>query len=183
MMQRFYNYDDYWNLFHKVTFDPIKKLVYINPGETDIYMGRDVYSSFKEWFQINENSQYPPIMRTIGGDPTVGGNFAGTIYFFINGWRLYLDKTVNIYGSVFSDDYESPYVTDSHAHLAFSQVSNLVDRVDSGSGGSVSVQQIATAVWHEPSFNKKINGTMGRLVHDIDQKVDDTQAIVIATSK
>lgn len=129
MMNRFYNYYDYWELRHKVTFDPIKKLVFINPGETEIYMGRDVYSSFKEWFQIYENSQYHPVMRTIGGDPTTGGNRAGTIYFFINGWRIYLESAVNIFGSVFSDDFDSPYITAPTARLAFSQVSNLVDRV------------------------------------------------------
>lgn len=182
MMNRFYNFGDYWNLYHKVTFDPVSRLVIVNKGETNISMGRDVYSAFKEWFSINENSQYLPTIRTIGGDPTVSGNFAGTIYFFINGWRMFLDKTVNISGSVFSDDFPSPYISSPTAHLAFSQVANLVDRVETNSSGGseFTPAEIAAAVWKEPSENKA-PGTMGKLVRDVDQKTDDTQAIVIAT--
>ena len=45
---------DYWELYHKVTFDGENKLIIINPGETDINVKRDIYSSWKEWILLRD---------------------------------------------------------------------------------------------------------------------------------
>ena len=43
MISSYYGFWDYWNLYHKVTFDGINKLILINDGETELDFQIDVY--------------------------------------------------------------------------------------------------------------------------------------------
>lgn len=122
-------YWDYWELNHKVTFDGENSIIYINSDASDINVARDLYSASKEWLSTYDYAKYLPPLRSIGGDPTVGGDFAGAIFFLTNGWKVILTHTVSFFGSIFSDDYDSPFETSENIYLAFSQVANLVDKV------------------------------------------------------
>jgi hypothetical protein len=120
---------DYWELYHKVTFDGENKLIIINPGETDINVKRDIYSSWKEWIQLRDYLKWIAACRTVGGDPTTAGQFLGATFFTINGWRIQLSEGTIIDGNLFSDDFDTPYITLPGVVIAFSKVSNLIDQI------------------------------------------------------
>jgi len=103
---------DLWELNHKITVDPINKLFIIADNVTDFSIKVDLYSDYKEWFKLRTFSGQGSIaIRTIGGDPTIEGEFAGDIYFMINGWRVVTNpKKVNVTGVLFSDDYDTPWL-------------------------------------------------------------------------
>jgi len=108
-----FNNWDLWQNYHKVTFDGENKIITVNAGVTGLDIKKDIYSSWKEWTNsYKDNGKWFPAVRTVGGDPTISGEFAGDIYFLINGWKLYIDiTTVRVTGALFSDDFESAYFT------------------------------------------------------------------------
>ena len=112
-MQPIFNYNNWklWTLYHKVTFDGANRIIYVNPDVTELDIKIDIYSDWKEWVSASsDNAVWAPAIRTIGGDPTVAGQYAGDIYFLINNWKLYVDVTkVKITGALFSDNYLSAY--------------------------------------------------------------------------
>lgn len=128
MLTTLYSSWDLWQLYHNVTFDGYNKIIFVNPGVTELDIQKDVYSSWKEWVSvIQENGRWLPGVRTVGGDPTVAGEFAGDIYFLINGWKLYLDITkVKITGVLFSDDFDTAYYNLDGAPQFPAKVSSVV---------------------------------------------------------
>lgn len=123
------NYWEDWELQHKVIFDGVNKLIYIAPSATEIDIEADLYSSWKEWVLVRENSQYEAAMRTVGGDPTSGGNFLGGTFFLINGWQIFLDHGVDFTGNLFSDDFDKPATVGQNQQLSSFTVSNLIDKI------------------------------------------------------
>ena len=103
---------DYWELGHNVTFDPVRKFAIINPSATEFNIKEELYSAYKQWFKLRANSgRGDEAIRTIGGDPTVGSEFAGDIYFMQNGWRIVMDpRSTAVTGAIFSDDFDSAWV-------------------------------------------------------------------------
>lgn len=84
----YYGFWDYWNLYNKVTFDGVNRLILINEGETTIDMQIDVYSAWKEWALLEQNLKFLPPFSIVGGEPTVGDERLDVTYFLINGWRF-----------------------------------------------------------------------------------------------
>jgi len=125
MLFAYYGYWDYWQLYHKVTFDGINKLISINSGEALIDVKIDVYSDWKEWVQLGENAKYLPAIRSIGGDPTKLGQKTGDIYFLMNGWRIIIPHGISFSGVLYSDDGLSPFTIHAGGGVEAS-VSNLV---------------------------------------------------------
>jgi hypothetical protein len=129
MLPTYYGSWDYWELYHKVTFDGPNKLIYINEGETEIDVEIELYSDWKEWSLVRDNLKYEAAMRVVGGDPTPTG-FLGATFFLINGWRILLDnQSVNFTGNLYSDDYDSPYTVAQGTSLSTNTVSNLIDKI------------------------------------------------------
>ena len=120
---------DLWNLYHKVTFDGINKYIIINDGELDIDVQIDLYSDWKEWALQRDHLKFEPAMRSVGGDPTVAGAFLGATFFTINNWRIVISDSTVFDGNLFSDNFDSPFITTEGAKVARSQFSNLVDSV------------------------------------------------------
>lgn len=87
-MASYYGFWNYWNLYHKVTFDGVNRLILINEGETDIDVQIDIYSAWKQWSLEEQNTKYLKALNVIGGEPTVGAEQLDATYFLINGWRL-----------------------------------------------------------------------------------------------
>lgn len=96
----------------KVTFDGSAKTITVNQGETEIDVGVDVYSKWKEWMLVSDNMKYPPAMRTFGGDSTITGQYAPSYYFLTNGWRVIVDNQEVVFGTnMYTDEGESPIIT------------------------------------------------------------------------
>ena len=79
----------------------------------EISVEADLYSQWKEWMLYGDNSKYPPLFRTVGGDPLTPGIDAGAYFFWQNqyGWRLRPaeeDATVLISGNLAPEDSTLP---------------------------------------------------------------------------
>ena len=120
---------EYWDLRHKVTFDPFLSLIIVNEGVTELDIKLDVYSDSKEWLRAGNNSAYLPPSRATGSDPIPGG-FTGATFFLINDWKLVLDLTkVHVNGVLFSDDFETAFYTAGLEPAFPATVSSLVNQV------------------------------------------------------
>lgn len=91
------------------TFDGPNLRIILPAGETNIDVGRDLYSAWKVWALTDDNTKYPPAFRSTGGDPLTPGIDAGA-YFFLqnqNGWRVRPaeeDATVFFNGNLAPED-------------------------------------------------------------------------------
>lgn len=169
-----YGFWDLWNLYHKVTFDGANRIIYVNEGETDLDIKLNIYSAWKEWAAASpDNALWLPAIRTIGGDPTTAGQYAGDAYFLRNGWKLYVDLTkVRITGALFSDDFTSAYYAYDGTIQYPVQVSSIV----------VGSAQIADSTTIQSSLTTIDSTTQSTntIVAGIDTVVDDTNTKVTA---
>lgn len=134
---------DYWLLYLKVSFDGVTKLITVNSNESEIDVRDDLYSAWKKWSLTRDNLKYINAMRSVGGDPTVAGEFLGSTYFVTNGWQIFLTNGVTIVGNIFSDDFDTPYLTEEGVVIAYSKVSNLIDKV---APTTETLSEVATSV-------------------------------------
>lgn len=153
-------WQEYWLLYHKCIFDGENSLIYVAPHVTSIDVQTDLYSDYKEWKAVYDNTKFLEAIRTVGGDPTTGGDALGASFFLTNGWRIVVDHGIDFDGNLFSDDYSSPFITESGVELAQSKVSNLIDQA------AVDADQIGPAVWagNRTTYNQA--GTMGEAVNE-----------------
>lgn len=127
----------------KCIFDGENKLIFVNPEESTISIKEDVYSGWKEWAAVRDNSKYLPAIRTTGGDPIPGtSQFTGDSYFLINGWRFLIDHSLDIDGVIFSDDYPSPFIEIAGTQIVTNKVSSLVQTVTTESIGGITVPTV-----------------------------------------
>lgn len=83
--------------------------VVLPSGVSIIDVEPDLYSQWKEWVKIGDNAKYPPLFRTVGGDPLTPGIDAGAYFFWnnVDGWRLRPaeeDATVLFTGNLAPED-------------------------------------------------------------------------------
>ncbi len=160
MLSTYFGNFDYWQLYHKVTFDPALKLITVNPNETAIDVQVDLYSASKEWLKVNNNLRYRPPMRAVGGDLIPGGSPLGRTFFLTNGWRILIDHGVEFDGNLYSDNFPSPFVNAPGVQIVRSKFSNLVDVAEPD------ISNIGSAVWEYPQGGE-VAGTMGKRLKDI----------------
>lgn len=136
-------YWEYWQLYHKVTFDGPNRLILINEGVTEIDVRRDIYSAWKEWMQLRElleNAGYLEAIRAVGGDPITETRALGSTFFLRNNWKIRPWSgayTLEINGNLFTDEGDSPYIEalgDNNSITLRSNVSNLIDQINNNFG-------------------------------------------------
>ena len=116
----------------KVTFNPNEKIISINSGETEIDVQSHIYSAWKRWINIGDNSKYEQAMRTVGGDALTATKSLGSTFFLMNGWRIRPPEentVLTIIGNIYHDD-GIPVLTSSignYNSLVTMTVSNLTD--------------------------------------------------------
>lgn len=136
----------------KVTFDGVNKIIQVNNNITSLDVKIDLYSDWKEWTLISDNSKFLPAFSAIGGDPLPSSNL-GTTYFIENGWKIRPyegNHTLRISGNLYARDGSDPVIntTGSFNVRVVQTVSNIVDTITT-SGSSLTAQQVATAVRDE----------------------------------
>lgn len=72
----------------KVTFDWINKLIIVNESITELDAEIDLYSDWKEWIVLWDNSKYLPAFSALWWEPIWGGRFNGRTFFIINWWKV-----------------------------------------------------------------------------------------------
>jgi len=93
-------------LVAKVDFYGDDLLIVVKPGFTTLDVKTDIYSDWKEWQLIGDNSKYSQAFIAIGGDPIGGGLYAGSYYFLTNGWKIRpdeVDHTLTLLGNIFGE--------------------------------------------------------------------------------
>ena len=126
------NYWDLWEEYHKVTFDGANRLILINNGVEDINIKQDLYSDWKEWVLMIDNSKWAPAFSVIGGEALPGNKALGTTYFLINGWRIKPyegNHALRVEGNIYTEEGDSPFINtfgDYRIRIE-STVSSLVD--------------------------------------------------------
>jgi hypothetical protein len=125
-------YGEQWAVNHKVTFDGVNRKIIVSPYVDSIDVKANIYSDWKEWVRLYDNSKFLPAIRTIGGDPVGGGLFAGDIYFLINGWKVEVASNLTVNGILYDDSGGSPYIILPGGSVR-ATVSNLAYAVSAGS--------------------------------------------------
>lgn len=93
-----------------LTFDGINKTITVSDGTTTL-TSKEVYSAWKNWVQLSDNSKYESAFRTFGGDPTLTGQYAPSYFFLTNGWRLVMTNLDIIFsGNIYTEEEESPFI-------------------------------------------------------------------------
>ena len=148
----FYNHQEYWELYHKITVDYINKIIFVNPDVTTFDVKVDLYSDLKEVWKLPAPDykfrNFKPPIRVIGGDNTIAGQKAGDIYFMKEGWRVVYDPTkVEVSGVLFSDNFDTPWLyTENMQPVYPALVSSLVTGVDIEAVTAPSATTVASAV-------------------------------------
>ncbi len=142
----------------KVTFDGLNKLIIINPMESIIDIRNDIYTEWVIWAESNTEFSYP--IRYTGGEPTSGGQLSGIIFFMINGWKIYFEHSVTFNGSIFSDDFPTPFSTPPGTYMAQSISSSLVTQVPGTSLSSGDINTIKDSIWGADlsTYNSNVAG-------------------------
>ncbi len=151
-------YSEQWTLNHKVTFDGVNKRIYVAPTVNQLSVKEDIYSAWKEWVRLYDNSKYLPALRTIGGDPTGLGQFAGDIYFLTNDWQIVVDHFVQISGILYHDNTSlSPYIILAGGGIS-ATVSNLAQST------SPDLTGVSEAVWNYLMADISTPGSVGERI-------------------
>ena len=66
-----------------VAFDGPNRLIIVQSGINTIDI-TDVYSRWKDWVQVSDNSKYFKAFSVVGGDPTVSGQYITPYYYLQN---------------------------------------------------------------------------------------------------
>lgn len=95
------------------TFDGANLVITLDSGVESVDAENDLYSEWKEWVLLSDNSKYPPAFRAIGGDPLAPGLDAAPYFFLRNdlGWRIKPpeeDITIYIDGNLVPEDSSLP---------------------------------------------------------------------------
>jgi hypothetical protein len=129
----------------KVSFDGENKLIICDSTALNIIVQDDIYSAWKRWVLIDDNSKYLEAIRTIGGDPISEVLSLGATFFLLNGWKIRpaeQNYVLNVEGNLYSEDGLPPFVQtvgDYNVQILVAR-SNLIDTVKLGSSA-------ATEVW------------------------------------
>lgn len=140
-LQDFYGFYNLWELNHKVVFDGVERLIYVNEGETLLDVKSDLYSAWKQWIQQEDYMKYYAPFDTVGGEPIVGGQSLDTTFFLINNWKIKPypgSYTLDIIGNLFEVDGGSIKV-DADV------VTNVPNNIAINLNTSVIVRQISTS--------------------------------------
>lgn len=151
------------------TFDGVNKIMSITTGTTSFTV-KALYSEWKAFVKIGDNAKYLPAFNYVGGDPTTPGQYLGSTFFLLNGWKIRpfdADHTLIIDGNLFTDDQSSPYIATLSPHNVIIQnaFSNLTTTVATG-GTTIDASAIATAVWNTNIASTPFtqSGTIGNYI-------------------
>lgn len=145
------------------TFDGPNKLIILSSGVTYVSL-YEMYSRWKEWLMLSDNSKYLQALSYIGADPIPGGQL-GTTFFIENGWKIRPyegNHTLTVAGNLYSRDGSDPFVSTvgSWNVRIVSVVSTLVETVVQNGVGTP--QDVAEAVWNAQSGNYTTTGSTGQ---------------------
>jgi hypothetical protein len=143
----------------KVVFDGEQELIIVEPGVTSIDVREDLYSEWKRWVLLSDNSKYRLAFNIVGGNPLPDSQL-GLTYFLQFNWKIRPyegDHRLRINGNLYCQDGTDP-VADTIGNFkvtASMKVSNLIDMV--GVNGSTGIGGGSTEVTLDPELLDSIS--------------------------
>jgi len=138
------------------TFDGENRLIILDAGVTEFTVA-DLYSRWKEWVQILDNSKWVNAFEeTIGGNPLGSGLELNGYYFLTNGWQIRpqeADHDLSVIGDLYPVPDTAELFTDTVAdfnvriELQRSSATIIASGGGSGSIDETTINAIASAVW------------------------------------
>lgn len=166
-IQFYFGNTDYWNLFHNVSFDGDNKIIQISDGVTEISVETDIYSSWKEWSILRDNTKFLAAFdESIGGNEIGFQRALGSTYFLTNGWKIRTwegDHRLIVNGNIFASDGSSPFTSTrgNHTILINLRTSNLTDKIGDA---TLTLNNLTDAVWNQVVTNHTTQGSFGEKV-------------------
>lgn len=156
------------------TFDGPNKLIILAPGAVTLDV-KDMYSRWKEWVALSDNTKYTQALRVVGGDPTVGANSISNYFFIMNAWRVRPQEAshvLTVTGTLIDEEGEDPFTnTIGTWRVRIVQIIPLQAEtiaVEGGGGGSApTTAQIVSALLNAPAESYDSPGTIGRILNRV----------------
>lgn len=139
-----------------IYFDGPNKQVEIQYGPAEssaTVVVKTLYSDWKDWVLTGDNSKYLQAFSSIGGESVGGGEYVGSTFFLLNGWKITPIPTQNpstliLDGNLFPEVagqslYDYTVIPGGYSFSVERRTSTLP--VGVGTGGDPLV--IAAAVW------------------------------------
>jgi hypothetical protein len=166
-----------------ITFDGETKRISLGTGTTNLGV-HDLYSRWKDWVLLSDNSKYAPAFSVVGGDPIDFG--AGTyipLYAFLeNGWRIKPQEdnhTLNVKdGVLLVSGGGDPFVNTTGSYIVRVLYQQPVQAIgfSSTGGGGITVDDILDEVL----TTHTVPGSTADVLKDAKQAAEDAQALIIA---
>lgn len=137
-------------------FDGVEKIISLTPGTTSFDV-QDMYSRWKDWIQLSDNSKFVPAFgNSVGGESLGGGQFVGGYFFLQNGWLIKpqaADHTLTVNGNLFPVPDSAPLFkkTDDDNQV------NIVLRVSSLTQGITVDGSASNDVWNTAEKDYVLN--------------------------
>lgn len=168
-----------------ITFDGATKIATLSTGTTTLSV-HDLYSRWKDWVLLSDNSKWAAMFATTGGDTIDSG--AGTsvpLYaFLINGWKIKpqeADHTLDVVdGVLLVDGGGDPFTNttgDYTVRIKYSQPVQAIAFSTSG-GGGYTPAQIAAEIFSTMLSGFNTIGTAGHAFNNINVCLDIVQTLL-----
>ena len=134
-------------------YDGPTRTIWIESGVSYVSVKQDVYSGWKQWVQVSDNSKFLQAFETEGGKPISDTEKLGDTYLMINDWVIRQQDAStpvvidgNIYGYDLNGDPKYPFGFDPVGNISITnKVSVLINTISTGGvGGALTEEQDLT---------------------------------------
>ena len=158
-------------------FDGANKILSLTAGTVSLDV-RDMYSNWKSWVEIGDNSKYLQAFSVVGGDPVdeANGIYVSSYFFLENGWKVKPQEANHklrvLNGILLTIDGSDPFVQTSGTYNVLVQYSQPVkaETVNIGGGGGG-----LTTPEHDELFS--IRGASDRDITQVYNKIDTISGV------
>lgn len=142
-----------------ITFDGVNKIISFNSSTTAVD-GIEIYSRWKDWIKLSDNTKFlPAFSDSVGGEALGGGVTTGQYFFLQNGWKIKPfeeNHRLLITGNIFPipDTADVFQATDGNYNVVIEMRNSSLTQGFSGLGGSNEVKVV--------TLENKLRGTITR---------------------
>lgn len=120
------------------TFDGNTKIIALDTG-VRTFTTTELYSEWKDWVMLSDNSKFEQAMRAIGNEPLSPTNNSPAFFFLMNGWRIQpedVNHVLTIDGNLLVDGGVGDlFVFSGSSAIQIQQNTSIVPGVSSSGSG------------------------------------------------
>lgn len=157
-----------------ITFDGVSKIITLSIGTVELSVS-DLYSRWKDWILVSDNSKYLSAFSVVGGDDiSLADGTKVPLYAFLeNGWRIRpqeANHTLNVKsGILLVAGGGDPFINTIGSFVVRVNYQQPVQAITVNTAGGSSgpdADTIAAAVWNKLLASHTIPGSAGKTVQD-----------------